>query len=268
MDNDNINDSPPQEGSPPQEDSLPQEDRVLFGTKTFAVSDELNDSIDAALVEGVSSLPRLPWEEALLKMLRKVYLRNINVLEAYMGRNIFSIQSLAPSRRRKVVEAFVTNTLPETPDLTDVNNKQNEESSAFQYPTADQIPSQETLSEAEQELKDLRVKLSEVKRLRKHLAVTIEKLSVARQAIPSVPTVQVHDKVTSMVKAKETLEDLTFKGKELMSKLDDEKRNRPEEDDAPAVPKKPKLGLEEAYEEERKAISLEGLQSMKQLLQQ
>jgi hypothetical protein len=247
-------------------DSLPHEDRVLFGTKTFTISDRLSDIIDAALVEGVASLPRLSDEEALLKMLRKAYVRNIHVLEAYMGRNIFSVQSLPPSRRRKIVEAFVTNNLPETPDTTE--NKENVVSSTFVYPTADQIPSHDELTATEEELKNLRDKLTEVKRRRKQLAATMEKLALARQVIPSVPKVQVRETVTHLVKAKETLEDLTFKAKELMAKLDDEKRSRHDEDDAPAIPKKPKLGLEEAYEQESQNITLEGLQKIKQFLHQ
>ena len=247
-------------------DSLPHEDRVLFGTKTFAISDHLSETIDAALVEGVASLPRLSDEEALLKMLRKAYVRNIHVLEAYMGRNIFSVQSLPPSRRRKVVEAFITENLPATPDTAD--DKENVVSSSFVYPTADQIPSHDELTAAEEELKDLRAKLTEVKRRRKQLAATMEKLAVARQVIPSVPKVQVRETVANLVKAKETLDDLTFKAKELIAKLDDEKRSRHEDDDAPAIPKKPKLGLEETYEQESQNISLEGLQMIKQLLHQ
>lgn len=248
-------------------DTLPQEDRVLFGTKTFAISDKLMDAIDAALVEGVSSLPRLPKEEALLQMLRKVYVRNVNLLEAYMARNIFSIQSLPPSRRRKVVEAFVTNTLPEIPDIPD--NKENIMTSSVEYPTSDQIPSQEELTKAEQELKDLRVKLAELKRHRTELGATMEQLAIARRTIPLVPAdVRVHDKVTKLFKAKETLEDLTSKAKEVTAKLDDEKKNRNDEDDAPAIPKKRKLGLVEAYEEESTNITLEGLQNMKQFLKQ
>lgn len=248
-------------------DTLPQEDRVLFGTKTFTISDKLTDTIDAALVEGVSSLPRLPNEEGLLQMLRKVYVRNIHVLEAYMARNIFSIQSLPPSRRRKIVEAFVTNKIPEMPDIAD--DKENMVTSSLEYPTADQIPSQEELTQAEQGLKDLRAELAELKRRRTELGATMEQLALARRTIPSVPTdVRVHDKVTRLFKAKGTLEDLISKAKEVTAKLDDEKRNRHEEDDAPAIPKKRKLGVEEAYEEESTAITLEGLQNMKQFLQQ
>ena len=248
-------------------DTLPPEDRVLFGTKTFEISDKLMDAIDAALVEGVSSLPRLPKEDALLQMLRKVYVRNIDVLEAYMARNVFSIQSLPPSRRRKVIEAFVTNTLPKIPDIPD--NKENVVSSSVEYPTSDQIPSQEELTQAEQELKDLRVKLAELKRHRTELGATMEQLAIARRTIPSVPAdVRLHDKITKLFKAKETLEDLTSKAKDVTAKLEEEKRNRHDEDDAPVIPKKRKLGLEEEYEEERTNISLEGLQNMKHFLQQ
>ena len=247
---------------------IPQEDRILFGTRTCSISDKLIDVVDAALIEGVSSLPRLPHEKALLKSLRKVYVRNVDILEAYMGRNIFSIQSMPPSRRRKVVEAFVTNNLPEIPCASEDN--ENLISSSIAYPTADQIPTQEELTQAEVELKDFRTKLAALKRRRAELGERMEQLTLARRTIPSVPDAvkPFHEMVTNLVESNITLQDLTFKARAVMTKLDAEKRNRPDDSDAPVFPQKPKLGLEEEFEEASKVMTLDALQSFKKFLEQ
>jgi hypothetical protein len=262
-----------------KDDSLPPHDRILFGTKTITISDELTDSIDAALVEGVSSLPRLPQPEVLLQTLRQVYSRNVNVLETYMSRNIFSIHHrLPPSRRKKVVEAFLTNQLPEVAPLSNVTNSEGTKPE-FPYPTAAEIPSAEALFQKEQDLKELRAKLVQLKRRRQQLSLHAKKLVVANDAVPILPeeTVKtattgngVEGIVSSLIQGKEMLDELAVKGKELTGKMDAEKRQwGPDDENAPpAVPKKKKLKLEEAFAADVKATGgdLEGLKQMQQFL--
>lgn len=263
-------------GATDKDDSLPPHDRILFGTKTITISDELTDSIDAALVEGVSSLPRLPHPEGLLQTLRQVYSRNVNVLETYMSRNIFSIHHrLPPSRRKKVVEAFLSNQTPQVAPLSNVTN--NGTKPEFPYPKAADIPSAQALAQKEDDLKALRAKLVQLKRRRQQLSLHAKKLVVANNAVPTLPEIAVQTAVTgggvegivsSLIQGKELLEELTVKGKELTTKMDAEKRQwGPEDENAPpAVPRKKKLKLEEAFAADVKAGDLDGLKQMQQML--
>lgn len=255
-----------------KDESLHTHDRILFGNKTVTISDELTDSIDGALVEGVSSLPRLPHPDALLQVLRQVYSRNVNVLETYMGRNIFSIHQRLPlSRRKKVVEAFLSNQIPEMP-LSNVTNIANRPE--FPYPSAADIPSDETLSQTEQNLKDLRTKLVQLKRRRQQLSLHVNKLITAREAIPELPKEVVDTKVeeiiSDLIQGKGALDELMARGKELSKTMDTEKGQwDPDDENAlPAVPKKKKLKLEDAFavDVQMTGGSLEGLKKMQQLL--
>ena len=105
---------------PPQSDDgtvdpsflLNDQDRVLFGTLTFSVTDRLAESIDRAITKGVATLPMLRQDEAasddsLTKTLRKTFGRNVDIFERYLRSNIFTVQACAPTRRRRVVEAFL-----------------------------------------------------------------------------------------------------------------------------------------------------------------
>jgi hypothetical protein len=252
------------------DDCLPEQDRVLFGTRTFNVSDELTDSIDAALMEGVASLPRLPNDEALLELLRKVYFRNANVLEAYLGRNVFSIQSLPPSRRKRIVEAFLTKEDPAMPSgvaLQDLTNQ----ARPVSYPTADQIPSVTDMERVNQELTDLRSKHTQVKRRRNQLVTHLQKLAKAHESVVSAALLDpkqsrtISESIQNMIIGKQALDEATFRGKALTERLDESKRQYSPERGVLET-KKPKLGLEQAFEEDSKVGGIEGLRKVQQAL--
>jgi len=247
----------------PDDTMLPQQDRILFDNKTLEISDYMSSSVEKALKEGTKSLPRVPHEETLLELLNKTYSRNVAVLETYMGRNIFSIQSLPPTRRSKVVDAFLNQNLPNVPTVHGDNDKEN--AAATIYPTKDQIPSSTDMATMEQSLKSLRTQLADLKRRRSQLANTCQALSLV--AIPEVPPEDISSTVTSLLHDKEVLQDLTSRAQDLVAQMDHEKKVRPIQDEGPAMPKKRKLGLEELYEKEKVIGSHEGLQKMRSLLQ-
>jgi hypothetical protein len=136
-------------------ESIPHEDRILFGSQSLKISDELLQVIDSALEEGVTSLPRVSDEKALLNMLQSVYHRNVHILEAYMARNIFSIQSFPASKRRNIIDAYVTNQVAELPLDTNVIEKDKDIGNAT-LPhlnlKQEEIPSEDDIKSTEKEL--------------------------------------------------------------------------------------------------------------------
>uniref|UniRef100_A0A6S8YD18 Uncharacterized protein n=1 Tax=Ditylum brightwellii TaxID=49249 RepID=A0A6S8YD18_9STRA len=108
------------------------EDTVLFESMASHLVDTLGSSVQTSLSEQVSKLPLLPGrksepggatdrttaagenvdeymggEERLMSMLRKSYGKNIDIIESYTNRNIFSIRMFGKVKRRTVVERYM-----------------------------------------------------------------------------------------------------------------------------------------------------------------
>lgn len=271
--------------SSPEEDSgIPEEDRVLFGSSTLKVADSLFEKIDAVLVSGVQSLPPSSSnsQTILLDKLRRVYKRNIDVLELYIGRNIFSIQMLQPTRRRQVVEAFLSEEeilLPKT--ATKEQSKDEKGYEKFEYST--ETPSKQDISQVTSSLGELRTKLLAAKRRRNEVRLQLELLAKTKQlsqgaaqtAAASADS-DMQEKVTSLVQGNNTMEQLQQQGSELQQKMDQKKAGRSDEegneDDLLEQQrnKKPKLTLEEAFEQSQKQTktTTAGLAKMTEILKQ
>lgn len=282
------------------------EDKILFGSTPHVVFGELSDRIDGALIDGASSLPLLPkssgeqgsqegGDEKIMKLLRKAYFKNIDLVEAYACRNIFSIQSYPPLRRSKIVQAFLSKNIPLLQNKDPSNNIQinetnetNENTLSYQYPTKEEIPTAAQLQEMEQETNHLRKKLRETRRRRNGLLLRLETLSAVDQNVKVTNKVlqdvsnqgnkdlkDIHKSVTAMVRSKEGIEQLHHEGEVLSKKLDEEKRERGDDDDDGLLlrmesPKRPKLTLDEEYKERRKLIktTADGMANMAELLKE
>jgi hypothetical protein len=224
-------------------------DAVLFGSLPYTISDFFGESIDACLVEFVADLPSKGHN--LLSTLRRVYFRNVDVLESYLVRNTFSIQSLPPSRRNKIVQAYLKGEVPstETKPFPTTHVK------SYDYPT--EIPSSHDVQSLQQETKQLRLKLREARRRRKDLRTKLEGLVQAHQAVNPVVgalrhNVPLEDDIASVVMDKDRLEELQAAATILSNRLEEEKRERPElEDEVDLNAKRTKLTLEEQYKENR-----------------
>jgi hypothetical protein len=93
------------------------EDTLIFGSAPSRLFDEIAIRIDNLLTEEISTLPLLPrkknddskksGEEILLGDLRKAYSKNLDILENYCARNVFSIRSFNKTKRRKVLDQFL-----------------------------------------------------------------------------------------------------------------------------------------------------------------
>jgi hypothetical protein len=160
------------------------------------------------------------------------------------------------------------------------------------YPTPDQIPTAQEMADMTNECEQLREQLWQVQRRRNETVHATNQLEVAEQLADMASSSmqesmdtdgngieQVHDSVTAAVVGSEGLEQLQATGKELVEKLEQEKRQRSDGDDENdddddvemlnASKKKKELTLEERYQEERKTFSNpESLANVQRMIQE
>ena len=266
-------------------------DTILFGSVSCTLADEFGERIDAALAEGVSSLPLLPQnkdhpheesgEERFLRTLRHVYFRNVDVMESYTARNIFSLQNLPPTKRTNVIKVFLEEASLEHLTRTTHTAGSAESTEAYQYPALKDIPSSETLSALQNELRELR---SELRAARTRRAERLWKLqalvrvhqhvqgaALQLQANTANHPDAIHNSITAMVVGKQGLEQLQEESNELSQNLDTEKQHYSAQDDENVEnhKKRPKLSFEERFQQDQKTIktSRTGIDNMKELLE-
>jgi hypothetical protein len=177
---------------------------------------------------------------------------------------------------------------PFADSTTDASNSK---SNSNLYPTPEQIPTAQQMVDMTAETESLREQLWQVQRRRNETVQAMNQLEVAEQLADMASSSmqestgedgkgieQVHDSVTAAVVGSEGLEQLQATGKELVEKLEQEKRQRSdgdEDDDDDdvemlnAAKKKKEWTLEERYQEERKTFSNpESLANVQRMIQE
>jgi hypothetical protein len=284
------------------EEGTKNADQAVFGSLSSTIADALCDSVEAALLKGVASLPLLSssseeGEEGeepsalLMEQLRKKYWRNVDLFELYCRRNIFSLRMYPPKRRQLIVERLLTNSSSSEASavLDDVTvGKMNETvtvmpepAAADDVPTKDQIPSNEQMEAMEKELEELRERLKVAKRRRSAAKKAIKELdalervvAAAEKPLQDVDPAAVQQEVTAAVKGAEGLEELQHAGEELATKLEEVKRGRdPAEDDDDEVidlqaqKKTQKMTLQEKYERDSQGLTTTDIATLERVKQ-
>jgi hypothetical protein len=269
------------------EESTTEEDAdtVFFGSLNGRIADAFADRIQASLSEGVKSLPLLSENtkgDALLEKLQKSYLKNVDIVEAYGERNLFTLQMYPPKRRQRITRAFLERDHEsEKPKTSTTTTTTQLENSSYQYPTEEQIPSQEQSQSLQDEVQALRAQLQAARLRRNTLLIANKTKEVAQQATEQVSTSlplqeleTIHTSVTAAVMGGQGLEQLQEQGKQALNKLEDSKRERstPEDDEEEeellAPPSKKRVSLEEHYREQRRMVdtNLDSLAAVRNLL--
>ena len=258
-------------------------DTVVFGSMAFKIADDLCEAIDAALVEGVASLPGDDNASVLLHKLRHSYFRNVDVLESYLVRNIFTLDN-ASHHKTKIVQAYMNGTLTRSSiakENTTFNVKNTHvelELESFHYPSKNDIPSCQELQRLQQDLLETRNRLRAARRRRNDLLAKLEHLASAHQAVEGVrdslstanPS---HETIKDIVMSKDRLEQLHSNAASLVRTLEDAKHNRhddyDDDDEQEFNVKKQKLSLEQQYKEQRSTTKTQGsLEQVRKLLQE
>lgn len=273
--------------------SVEDQDRLLFASMNSDIADALAERVRVAIVDGVENLPLLTdaaKADALVKRIEKSYMLNIDLIEAYGGRNIFSLRNYNPRRRQRIIQAFLGQ--DEAP-VQESNEKNKSQSDDFEvtientrpYPSKEEIPSPEDTSALQDELVKLKERL-DAERLRRNQLLAKQKslekaIEISKDAVQSLVVSSesnVHGPVSKAVSGGKSIQELTKEGKELIKELDETKRDRSDDENEDhgmattqfQVTKKKRQSLEEEYRADRMVLgannSLQSLQALQTLL--
>ena len=259
-----------------------EEDVTLFGDRNAQIHQYMSDRIEVALVEGVASLPLMGGTEddsrddKMLQKLRKAYLDKIDIMEVHNSRNVFTVGKHTPHFRKRILEAFLAHQegrdilqekAKEIQSKYQTNNDSNSKSiSESLLPAKEEIATPEDVANLEEELKGLRMKLEEARKVRSEKLAQCKALEEAAQfskqaqeTIAKIPAAtKIPAKVDSLVEARTEYASLKTQGNRLIQKMDDIKNGRDENQDKIPSPEhkkiRTKLTLEEEYEQHRRIL--------------
>lgn len=239
--------------------TLHDQDVVVYGTLNQDLADALALRIQTALSMEVDSLPLLQdgtSKTELRSTLCHKFLRNVDVLEAYSAHNLLTLRNHPPGRRKRIVQVLSTGrrlNLQEfdgdRPIVSLGSNNNNDgntsssssSSSTFRYPTREEIPSMEEVTNLQGEIVQLQEQLQDARARRNELLVE-EKSSERAERVANniVRTLQhvdhasvigkVQSKVSAAVQSGQTVSDLTLEAEVLSQTLDGMKRTRRQSD--------------------------------------
>lgn len=170
--------------------------------------DEIAAGIDERLTREVSQLPLLPknknnrdnnddgssGEETLMRELRSVYKKNLDVVEAYCRRNVFTLSSFDKTKRRKVLDAFLTDDCQAANNNDDEQQQQQHPNSSIQQQNYDPpdkneaLPTPQQIVSMDREILEARHRLREEKRRGHALSAQISRLNRALSSLSTVHT--------------------------------------------------------------------------------
>jgi hypothetical protein len=192
------------------------------------------------------------------------------------------LQDLSASKMNETANDTDNNTNSESSKLINDSTTITTNANSNFYPTPEQMPTAQQMQDLTDETTKLREQLWQVQQRRNETVAAMKDFEVAEQLADMASTSmqetmeanakngtgtgieQVHDSVTAAVVGSEGLEQLQAQGKELVEKLEQEKRQRSDGDNNDddndvemlvAAKKKKEWTLEERYEEQRKTFS-------------
>lgn len=271
--------------------TIEEADKLLFGSMNSEIADALAERVRVAIADGVESLPLLTdaaKATAMAKRIEQIYMLNVDLIEAYGNRNIFTIRHYQPKRRQRILQAYLGEDLLPLPEskMSSQKPSQTDANEVSQpYPTKEQIPSPEATSALQDELSKLKEQLDEERSKQNQLIAKQKSLQdaikVSNEAVHSLVVSSednVQEPVSRAISAGKSIQEMTKEGKELMKDLDESKRGRgDDENDGQGIPstqlpviKKKRQSLEEEYRTDRMVLgsnnNIQSLQAVRNLL--
>eukprot|EP00977_Amphora_coffeiformis_P003858 scaffold768_cov166-Amphora_coffeaeformis.AAC.16 len=249
--------------------------------------DHLSQQLKEVFASTVTDFPRLEQPEVLLKRLEKSYMRNVDIVEVYAARNIFTLDNLPPNRRVRIAQLFeemnqnTTKTIalqlkePEH-NLTDNEAEENAMIDWEKLKSATAPTTSDQVEEKRRAVQALETKLAEARQRKALLERRVQELEVARQMTTwptEVTANQVHESVSALMMGVHGVEDCQEQGEAALQQV--KKRNLETEDDDDDTdgltwnPLSPHVqNVQELYEKERKRINAttKDLQQMHEML--
>jgi len=245
-------------------DGVPTGGRASFGGARMSLGGTSSSSSRASLAGGT------PPDEKLLTIIRNTYSANLDLAEAYAGRNVFALPvGTGPRRREEIVTAYLTaygdggtaavmagtgkeNASNPNDDAVDITTTTNNSSStatlttsnnrpAYQIPpNKEAVPTSDQIASLDDETAQLRRKLRAARRMRSDLRSIVADMgrthAVAVTAKRTIDesciggdgdgAMEIQRSVAAAVAGREDLAALTASGKDLLTKLDEEKEAR------------------------------------------
>ncbi len=238
--------------------SLEEQDLAVFGELNARFADAFTEHIEAAITNGVDSLPLLdgncyrgnscqsaetkPPKQRLWDALRYRFVRNVDVLEAYCGHHVFTLRKHPPARRKRIVSLMRGESLPVLEENNETKVGENGGEEVAKYPTRQEIPSKEEQTNLVEELSKLKADLESAKQKRNALLAAVESAKRAEQAVvdvvatveANIPTTKegsIKNDVRKKVEIGNTVGLLAEEAKSLVTKLDQIKRDRSNQKD-------------------------------------
>ncbi|CAJ1936955.1 unnamed protein product [Cylindrotheca closterium] len=253
-------------------------DERLFGSLNSEIADALADYVRKAIIEGVESLPLVTDQEKIFALKQKIEgacMRNIDIMESYGSRNIFTLRNY--TRRRQLHVLHASNPSLREVDMTEGNTQVIlDQSALIILPTSAEMPSLEQMNQLERELVQLKERLNATRLLRNELASKYHGLesaiavsNVAVTALLEISTENVAFPVNQVVSKGKDLRELTNECKEMIHQLGTTKKarnNDVENDEIPASmkeqTKRKRLSMEDEYKLDRKVLQSNTVSSL------
>ena len=224
------------------------ENALIFGSVPSHLFDDIAIRIDNILTEEIASLPLLPrkkdgakesGEEILLNSLRNVYKKNLDRVEAYCERNVFTIESFNKTKRRKILEHFLNGN-----DRSDSKEGAEEAEatlfvakSKFEPPGKDEeLPTAQQIMSMDHEILLARKRLHSEKQRRAKLSRQIQRLNGAMESLQLVQSAmkgkdgksfdELQDKIQKAVDGHQEIKGWNGKAEEVIQLLDKIKAER------------------------------------------
>lgn len=264
--------------------SVEEQDERLFGSLNSEIADALADCVREAVVSGVESLPLVSDQEksrALEQEIGRTCMRNIDIMEAYGSRNIFTLRNYPRRRRLRVVQHALDNTsLQDAPKKSDTTEDYidvvRHQSVTLNLPSILERPSFGQMNELEHELAELQDKLNAARFLRDELTSKYHGLenasTVSCAAVTSlleVSTGDVASPVNQVVSSGKFLRQLSNEGKEMIRQLDTRKKERNSDEENDGIPvfvknqtKRKRLSMEEEYKLDKEILQSKNVASL------
>ncbi|KAL7486288.1 hypothetical protein ACHAW6_011888 [Cyclotella cf. meneghiniana] len=241
--------------------------QLIFGSVASELFDDIAITLDNLLTEEVSALPLLPrippkesvpdgdgggeassqltGEEILLGKLRRVYRKNLDVVESYCLRNIFTIESFSKTKRRKILEHFLrgdegggkSNNVEEAASNDVGPSFSNQFFTKFDPPSInEQLPTAQQIIAMDQEILLIRQRLHSEKQRRVKFSRHIDRLNGAVDSLRVVQDAlkgkdgdnfdQLQEKIRRAIQGHQELKVWNGRAEEVVQLLDKIKEDR------------------------------------------
>lgn len=268
----------------PKQAPLCVEDQEIFvdALNPSETANSLSDCVTSHLQGGVAQLPMLDDKQSseLLSSLESTYMRNVDVFEMFIKRNVFSLQMFAPKRRQAILRAWQGNDDNDEAAVLETTKAKEDDSITTtttynsQFPASrNDIPSEQQIAELTSQLDSLRTRLAAVQQTKRNALhelqqlqaaedladVTSEKLIQATQPDDS-SNAGLANVVSNTITKTQGLKDLQLQGQSLVQQMDDDKRGRVDDDnmDSVVINKKQKakqqLSLTERFQQDKSTM--------------